>query len=71
MTKQRMKMISMEIRKCLPNDITDSQACAILESLADEFRRRSRKDVSQDVAKFRAKVGKKTEDYDPLLDKDK
>lgn len=52
------KMIMMEIRKALPDTLSYTEKCRILEKLADEYRVKSRKEVSDEVTKFKAKCQK-------------
>lgn len=66
MTKKETKMVEMEIRKALPNSLSYSEKCAILERLAEEYRQKSRKDVYGDQ-KFKGK----NIDYSPILPKEK
>lgn len=40
-----IKMIKMEIRKCLPEELTYQQKLQILEEMAEEYRTKSRKEV--------------------------
>lgn len=55
MTKNAMKIIEMQIRQALPDTLSCTQKCRLLEKMADEYRERSRKEVSEEVARFKAK----------------
>lgn len=71
MTKKDRNMIAMSIRKILPDTITYAQKAELLESMAAEYRKKSRDDVHSEAAKFRAKAGRMSaEDYSPIIDKD-
>lgn len=59
------KMIEMSIRKCLPENLTYSQKCEILEKLAEEYRAKSRKHVYES-SKFRSKA----QDYEGIIQKE-
>jgi len=62
------KLLKMEIIKLLPDNWSATQKYQFFESLADEYRKKSRDEVNSDERKFRAKIGKqKTEDYSPVL----
>lgn len=64
MSKIDKKMIYMQIRQCLPDTLSYSQKCEILEKLAEEYRKKSRKEVYAD-----SKQPLKGEDYSPILKK--
>lgn len=55
MSKPDTKMIEMAIRNALPDTLSYTQKCRILEKLADEYRNKSRKEISEAVDKFRSK----------------
>ena len=58
MKGSEMKIIMMAIRKALPDTLSYTEKCRILENLADEYRVKSRKEISEEVAKFKSN-GKK------------
>jgi len=53
MAKEQMKLIMMAVRKAMPDTLTYVQKCVILEKLADEYRAKSRKEIGDEVAKFK------------------
>lgn len=59
-----LKMIKMSIRKLLPDTMTYSEKCKLLEEMAEEYRKKARKDVYDSV---RSKP--KTDGYEPFLGK--
>ena len=64
MSKNEEKMVAMAIRKALPESWSYSQKCQMLEALADEYRKKSRKDVYGS-----SKIDKGI-DYTPIVRKD-
>jgi hypothetical protein len=64
MTKKEEKMIQMDIRKALPDNLSYSQKVQILEKLADEYRAKSRKEVYGDL-----NYKGKGIDYTPIMPK--
>lgn len=65
MSIKEINMIKMNIRNCLPEGLSYSEKCEILEKLAEEYRKKSRKDVYDSV-----KTKLKAEDYDGIIQKD-
>lgn len=63
----------MEIRKLLPDSWTSAQKAQELASLSAEYLEKSRKEVGEDVRKFKAKSGlnKTIENYDHVIPKEK
>lgn len=59
-------MLKMSIRQLLPETMTYSQKCEILEELAEEYRKKSRKDVYEST-----RTSLKGEDYTPVMPKAK
>lgn len=55
MSKPDLKMIEMAVRLALPDTLSYTQKCRLLEKLADEYRAKSRKEVSDAVDKFKSK----------------
>lgn len=66
MSVKEINIIKMNIRKLLPDVLTYSEKLQILESLTDEYRRKSRKDVEDSV-----KGKLKAEDYEGIIQKKK
>lgn len=65
MNKKDVKMIEMAIRNTMPDTLSYSEKCQILERLAEEYRKKSRKEV------YAASNFKGSDiDYTPILPKD-
>lgn len=49
------KQILVEIIKILPDEWSYTKRCLFFEKIADEYRRKSRKEVTDDTRKFKMK----------------
>ena len=54
--KKKLSEIQMAIRNALPDTLTYTEKYTILSKLSDEYRIRSRKEVVDEVNKFKAKT---------------
>lgn len=52
------KQMQIEIIKILPDDWSYTKRCTFFEKIADYYRKKSRKEVSEDTRRFQVKKGK-------------
>lgn len=50
-----MKEIKLDVIKALPDSLNYTQKCRLLESLADDYRKKSRDEVNHSVNVFKSK----------------
>lgn len=63
-------MMKMEVRKIMPDSLSNIDRYQFLTELADEYRKKSQAEVNADNRKFRSSRPKMDIDYTPTLRKD-